>query len=139
MEQQQDINKTRALEIFEKDRFIRHSGLYLVELNESHAVCAAKLSDIHLNGNDVAQGGMLYTLADYAYSIYANYLHFGTVTQSASITYLAPAKDTVHIYAEATETVRKRHNSIGQVLITDDDHNILCVAMFSGFVKGTNS
>ncbi len=119
---------------FENDGYVKLSGITLVELSEEKAVASAKIGKEHLNANGSVQGGMLYTLADFAFAVHANFLHPATVTQGGHIQYIRAAI-TSEITATAKETVRAGHNTISEVIIRDDKDEIVCVCNFNGFVK----
>ncbi len=121
--------------IFEKDRFAQYNGIEVVSVGEGGSVIKAKVRDSHLNANDVVHGSMLFSMADFAFGVAANYLHPVTVTSSASITYLAPCAGTEYVVAEAKEVARHRHNCTYTVTIKDDGEKTLCVAQLNGFIK----
>lgn len=60
---------------FEEDEFVKRMGAEIIELNEEKAVVKALVGADCLNANGSAQGGMLYTAADFAFAVHANYLH----------------------------------------------------------------
>ncbi len=119
---------------FEKDGFVKLAGIQIVSVDEKKAVVKAKISDEHRNANGAVQGGMLYTLADFAFAALGNRLHPMTVTQAGQISYVKAAY-TEEITATATETVRAGHTTVSQVVITDDKGQIVCTCSFNGFVK----
>ena len=120
--------------MFEADKYVALSGIEILSVSEESASVGAKILPCHLNANGVVQGGMLYTLADFAFAVHANFLHPVSVSQSGHITYIAPA-DTDYITATATELVRRGHNSVCQVTVRGSDGNIICTATFNGFIK----
>ncbi len=127
-------NAELIIKHFEKDGYVKLSGIKLVELTEEKAVASAKIGKEHLNANGSVQGGMLYTLADFAFAVHANFLHPATVTQGGHIQYVRAAI-TDEITATAKETVRVGHNTISEVVIRDGKGEIVCVCSFNGFVK----
>lgn len=127
-------DKELLVKIFEKDGYVKLSGIELMEVTEEKAVARAKIGAEHLNANGSVQGGMLYTIADFAFAVHANFLHPQSVTQGGQITYIRPAV-TKYITATATETVRVGHNTVSEVLIRDEWEQIVCVCHFNGFVK----
>lgn len=127
-------NEELIIKHFEKDGYVKLSGIKLVELTEEKAVASAKIGKEHLNANGSVQGGMLYTLADFAFAVHANFLHPATVTQGGHIQYVRAAI-TDEITATAKETVRVGHNTISEVVIRDGKGEIVCVCSFNGFVK----
>ena len=48
------------------DRFAANAGCRLTEVNTQHAVAEMTVTNAHLNGGNVCQGGALFTLADLA-------------------------------------------------------------------------
>ncbi len=119
---------------FEKDGFVKLTGLEIVEVNDEKAVVKAKIGDEHRNANGGAQGGMLYAIADFAFALLGNYKHPVTVTQVGQISYIKAAM-TEEITATATETARSGRTTISEVVIRDDKGQIVCVCSFNGFVK----
>lgn len=123
-------------EYFTHDQFVEWIGAEIVELTEEKAVVKATVKPCHCNANGFAQGGMLYTVADYAFAVLANYLHPASVTQGGHIQYLRPAP-----LGELTFTARQTacvgHNTVNEVLVTNADGEIVCVCNFNGFVKST--
>ncbi len=132
------IDEKSDLEIvkkfFKKDKFVALAGIEIDEVTEEKAVVSAKVEDCHENANGCVQGGMLYTMADFAFAVLSNYKHPATVTQVGSISYLRPAKGK-RITAIARESERAGHNSICEVVIKDDNDVTVAIAHFNGFVK----
>lgn len=78
---------------FENDRFVSHSDIEIAEVGDDYAVTAADVLPCHLNAEGAVQGGMIYTLADFAFAVLANSLHPTTVTQSAHVSSIRRRKD----------------------------------------------
>ncbi len=128
----------RALRNFFKgDKYVELSGIVIEEVDETKAVITAEVKKEHLNANGCVQGGMLYTMADFAFAVLGNYLHPFTVTQCGHINYLRPAF-TTKLTAVAKETAKAGHTSLSEVVITGDDGKVCCVCQFNGFVKDTD-
>lgn len=119
---------------FKADKYVEMSGIEIVDVNEQCAVVSANVDERHLNANGCVQGGMLYTIADFAFAVLGNYLHPNTVTQNGQITYLRPAF-TSRLTATAVETERAGHCTVSQVTVRGEDGEVLCVCNFNGFVK----
>ncbi len=119
---------------FEKDGFVKLAGIEIVEATEEKAVVRAKISDEHRNAGGAVQGGMLYTLADFAFAVLANYLHPVTVTQVGQISYVKAAM-TDEVTATAVEKIRSGHTTVSEVTIRDGAGQVVCVCNFNGFVK----
>ena len=54
-------------EVIHNDRFAKYVGIRLVEVGKGYAVTELTLNENHLNGLDRIQGGVIFTLADYAF------------------------------------------------------------------------
>lgn len=129
------MNKKELLSrYFSHDGYVKLSGIEIVEITEEKAVVRAEIKPEHLNGNGFVQGGMLYTLADFAFAALSNYIHPMTVTQGGQITYLRAAQGAV-ITATATETARAGRNTVSEVVLRDDKDTVVCICHFNGFVK----
>ncbi len=119
---------------FDKDGYVKLSKVEIVEVSKEKAVVSASISKEHLNGNGAVQGGMLYTVADFAFAVLSNYLHPMTVTQNGHISYLKAAfTDT--ITATAVEKARVGRNTVCEVTVCNADGEIVCMCSFNGFVK----
>lgn len=121
-------------EYFKKDQFVAIAGIEIEEITQEKAVVSAEIEEKHLNANGFVQGGMLYTLADFAFAVLGNYLHPVTVTQGGHIHYIK-ASQAKKIFAVATETVRSGRNTVCEVKITDELNQIVCICQFNGFIK----
>lgn len=79
---------------FKKDHFATEVTGIMIDLAEpGKAVCSLLLEERHMNENNVPMGGAIFTLADLACAVAANgYSEKKTVSQHASITFLAPAR-----------------------------------------------
>ena len=118
-----------------RDKFAISCGIEIEELCADYVLCKVELREDHLNANGVGHGGLLFALADFAFGVHANYLFKNAVTQRGSITYLAPALYTSHVYARSRFIAKEKHSCVFTVEISDDHGKILSVANFDGFVK----
>ena len=132
------IDEKTDLEIvrkfFTKDKFVALAGIEIDAVSETEATVSARIDERHQNANGCVQGGMLYTLADFAFAVLSNYTHPATVTQAGNISYLRPALGG-RITATAREVERAGHNTVCEVVIKDDTSQTVAVAHFNGFVK----
>ena len=120
--------------MFEKDAYVKLSGIEIVEITDESATVRAKIRAEHLNANGAVQGGMLYTLADFAFAVHANHLHPMTVTQGGHINYIRAAI-TDEVTATAVERVRLGHNTVSEVVVRNGVGETVCICTFNGFVK----
>ena len=64
-----------AREFFYKDLFAVNTGITLDELTEDEAVCSLELDDVHRNAYGGVMGGVIFTLADFAFAVLSNQIH----------------------------------------------------------------
>ncbi|MPM47856.1 hypothetical protein SDC9_94577 [bioreactor metagenome] len=83
----------QAREIFEGDRFAREAtGIVIEKADVHYARCSLNLEPKHLNVRGAVMGGVIFTLADFAFAVAANMGNSPTVTLSSSIQYLNASK-----------------------------------------------
>jgi acyl-CoA thioesterase len=117
------------IKFFERDRFAHFVGIELIQVKSGYAVTRLKLSEKHLNGLNVVQGGAIFTLADFAFAAATNSNGLATVGINTNITYFkAPRGKT--ITAQATETSSGKKICGCDVEVLDEDGTLL--AKFSG-------
>lgn len=108
-----------AREFFYQDKFAVNTGIRLDDLTEDEAFCSLELSDEHRNAYGGIMGGVIFTLADFAFAILSNQIHQLTVAQQVSINYLSVPKGD-KLFAKATCRKSGRTSSIIIVNISDD-------------------
>ena len=108
-----------AREFFYKYKFAVNTGVTLDELTEDKAICSLMVSDVHKNAYGGVMGGVIFTLADFAFAVLSNQIHQLTVAQQVSINYLSAPKGD-KLIAEATCRKSGRTSSIVIVNISDD-------------------
>ena len=111
------------------DRWAAAAGARLVEVRPGYARTTLRLRDVHLNGVEVAQGGAVFTLADFAFAACSNSHGTVAVALDTSITFARAATRGV-LTAEAIEESRTRRTSVCTVRVTDREGNL--VALFRG-------
>lgn len=90
------------------DRFAKSIGAQLTEVREGYAKAELDVSESHLNGAGVCQGGVMYTLADLAFAAVANCHGILTLGVANNITFLKSAQLGDHLTAECTELLDHR-------------------------------
>lgn len=108
-----------AREFFYQDKFAVNTGITLDDLTEDKAICSLNISDEHKNAYGGVMGGVIFTLADFAFAVLSNQIHRVTVAQQVSINYLSAPKGD-KLIAEATCRKDGRTSSIIIVNISDD-------------------
>lgn len=59
-------------ERFSKDRFAKLCGISIDDIKVGYAKTSVMVKEQHLNGVDITQGGLIYTLADVAFACASN-------------------------------------------------------------------
>ena len=118
-----------AKEYFTNDRFATLNGMKLDELDESHSLCSLVLDDRHKNANGGIMGGVLFTLADFAFAALVNNIHRPTVAQQVSINFLNAPKGKT-LFAKAEIIKNGKTTSVVSVSVYDDLSRD--VALFTG-------
>ena len=81
-------NRIKKLEqILKNDRFAGHNQIQLVSIGIGEAVAKMQVSEKHLNGISIIQGGALFTLADYAFAAASNSHGRIAIATNANITF----------------------------------------------------
>jgi len=122
------------IEFFKGDRFAVMAGCELLEVKEGYARARMLITDQHLNGGNVCQGGALFTLADLAFAAAVNSHCVLTFSTTSSITFLRSVASG-YVYAEATELADHPKMPYGEVRVTDEQGRLVAVFTSSGFRK----
>ncbi len=122
------------LKRMQDDRFICDLvGIKLTSAGNGTATAELVLTPMHLNGVGICQGGVLFSLADYALAAAFNYTEDSVLSLDVSISYCKSVKSG-RIIASARETARTRSTALGDVVVTDENGAVLAFARGRGFV-----
>lgn len=121
-----------AREFFYKDKFAVNTGITLDEITEDEAVCSLDVTDEHKNAYGGVMGGVIFTLADFAFAVLSNQIHQLTVAQQVDIHYLSAPKGN-KLIAKATCRKSGRTSSIVNVDISDDTGRDVAQFICTGF------
>ena len=110
------------------DRVADYYGMKLESAGEGRAVVSLVVEDRHLNGNGVAHGGVIFSLADVAFAVAVN-SRGPAVSASSSISFCAPGKTGV-LRATAREISLSRKLGTYEVVVADEAGKT--VALFQG-------
>lgn len=121
-----------AREYFTGDRFATENGMELRELGENYSVCDMTLTTRHQNANGGVMGGVIFTLADFAFAVCVNQIHKPTVAQQVSINFLGAPKGT-KLIAKAVCKKSGRSTTIVNVDVTDDTGRDVAQFVGTGF------
>lgn len=115
--EQQKLDEVR--ERFSHDRFATVNGAVIEEIAEGYAKCSMQINNDHKNALGAVMGGAIFTLADFAFAVAANWQEQSVVSLDASITFLGKAKGNILI-AEAKKIRAGRRTCCYMVEITDE-------------------
>ena len=121
-----------AAKYFEGDRYAMVTGVKLEELTEDHSSASLVLSDIHKNANGGIMGGVIFTLADFAFAVLSNNIHMPTVAQQVSINYLGMPKGD-KLFATAVCKKDGSRTLVINVDVKDDTGRDIAQFIGSGF------
>ncbi len=121
-----------AREYFQKDRFATENGMTLEEFGEDYAVCEMTLGERHKNANGGIMGGVIFTIADFAFAVLSNQIHMPTVAQQVSINYLGARKGK-RLIARSTCRKNGHTSTIINVDVTDDTGRDIAQFVGTGF------
>jgi len=124
-----ETNKIK--EFLKKDRFAEFIGIELVEVKPGYALAKIEITDKHLNAINIVQGGVTFTLADYAFAAASNSHGKVAVGINVNISYFQSPKGKV-LTAEAKEISVNSKLASYDVAVYDEERNL--VAQFNGMV-----
>ncbi len=121
-----------AREYFVNDRFAATNGVLLDELTEDGCVCHVDLNDTHRNALGGVMGGIIFTLADFAFAVSSNNIHEGTVALDVSMQFLSAAKGT-RLIARSFCVKEGRSTCVYRVEVSDDTGRKIALFTGTGF------
>ena len=109
------------------DRFAKGIGAKITEIREGYARAELIVEERHLNGADVCQGGVMYTLADLSFAAVANSRQALTLGISNTITFIKSGQLGDRLIAECTEIVDHKRLPYCDIKITNQNGEIIAV------------
>ena len=117
------------------DRFAANAGCQITEVDEQHAVAVMTVTNAHLNGGNVCQGGALFTLADLAIAALMNCRGQLTFGIHNSIMFVASAHEGDVLRAEAVNVSDHHKIPSVEVRVTNQDGVLICHVTGMGYRK----
>lgn len=109
------------------DRFANGIGAQLTEIGQGYAVASLVVEERHLNGANVCQGGVMYTLADLSFAAVANCHGTLTLGLSNTITFLKSAQLGDTIKAECRELLDHHRLPYCDIKVYNQNNELLAV------------
>lgn len=125
-----ELEKIR--ETFQADRFAAEMGAEILEAEPGRARCALTLVPGHQNAAGGVMGGVIFTLADFAFAVAANCQRMETVSLTSQITYLNRAKGE-RLFASAACVKMGKNTCYYTIDVTDDLGNQVAQVTTTGF------
>lgn len=94
---------TTMTEIFKRDPFAQKLNIELIDWGKGYAKTALTIMEDMLNFHDVAHGGLIFSLADYAFAVASNSHGQVAVGISTNMSYVAAGKLGERLICTATE------------------------------------
>ena len=122
-----------AREFFSHDLYAtKATGAVIDEIGQDYAKCSLELKDIHRNAIGGVMGGVIYTLADFAFAVASNFgKEQGTVSVVGQASFMNACKGST-LYAEAHLLKDGRSTCFYEVKVTDDLGKLISVVSFTG-------
>ena len=126
-------NVEEAREFFQGDRFAVRSGIMLDALEEDCARCSVTIDDdLHRTAAGGVMGGVLFTLADFAFAAATNNMHRITVALDVHIHFLAGTRGT-RLFAETRCIKDGKTTCVYDVDVTDDTGRLVAKFVGTGY------
>lgn len=129
-----DYRLSKLTQMLKKDRFASHNNIQLISVGAGEAIAEMIVSENHLNGVDIIQGGALFTLADFAFAAASNSHGRIAVAANASISFYK-AVSSGKLTATAREENAGRSLSSYTVDITDETGSKIAQFTGTAFLK----
>jgi len=124
-----DVARACADAMWKDDDASRGLGMEIVEIKSGRATLAMTIRPNMVNGQGIAHGGFIFTLADSAFAFACNSHNERVVAAQGNITFIRPGKTGDRLIAAAREISRSGRSGIYDVRVTVDD---VVIAEFRG-------
>jgi acyl-CoA thioesterase len=125
----QDLARACADAMWKEDDASPGLGMEIVEIGPGRAVLTMTVKPNMVNGQRIAHGGFIFTLADSAFAFACNTHNERVVVAQGNITFIRPGKLGDRLVATAREISRSGRSGIYDVQVTAND---VVIAEFRG-------
>lgn len=129
------FDRQRVERLLEADAYARTLGVELVDVSQDEIVLALDVTDSHLNFLGVGHGGMVFSLADCAFSLASNSAGDRAVAIDTHLVLTAATKTGDRLTATVRETARGRTLGTYRSEVTRQDGRM--AGLFTGTVHIT--
>jgi acyl-CoA thioesterase len=120
----EDLARACAEAMWKEDDASKGLGMEIVEIRPGQATLAMTIAPHMVNGQRIAHGGFIFTLADSAFAFACNSHNDRVVAAQGSITFIRPGKLGDRLIAAAREVSRSGRSGIYDVRVTAGDDAI---------------
>lgn len=113
-------------------------GCVVEEAEPGRSVVSLKIDERHMNGRGKVMGGVIYSLADFAFAVCANLEEFATVTTQSSVTFYDPPKGS-ELIARAECVKEGKKLRFCDIEVTDDAGTKVASVRTMGYYTGDPS
>lgn len=117
------------------DRFAQYIGCRIMKVAPGYAMVRMDLTDNHLNGVGLVQGGATFSLADFTFAAACNAKGVTTLGLGANISYFKPPKGKF-LMAEATEVSSSKRICQYNIDVFDENNELIARMSATGYMKG---
>jgi acyl-CoA thioesterase len=125
----EDLARACADAMWNEDDASKGLGMEIVEIGPGRATLSMTVKPHMVNGQRIAHGGFIFTLADSAFAFACNTHDVRTVAAQGNITFIRPGKLGDVLVATAREVSRNGRSGIYDVSVTAND---VVIAEFRG-------
>ncbi|HEU4320926.1 MAG TPA: hotdog fold thioesterase [Acidimicrobiia bacterium] len=126
------FDPTRVAALLEADNYARGLGIELVSVSDDHIVVGLEVTDQHANFLGVGHGGMVFSLADCAFSLASNSAGADAVAIDTHLVLTAASRPGDRLEASVAEVSRGRTLGTYRAEVTRGDGRV--VGLFTGTV-----
>jgi acyl-CoA thioesterase len=124
-----DLARACADAMWKEDDASKGLGMEIVDVGPGRATLSMTVQPHMVNGQRIAHGGFIFTLADSAFAFACNTHNERVVAAQGNITFIRPGKLGDRLVATAREISRNGRSGIYDVRVTADD---VVIAEFRG-------
>jgi acyl-CoA thioesterase len=117
----EDLARACAEAMWKEDDASKGLGMEIVEIKPGQATLAMTIAPHMVNGQRIAHGGFIFTLADSAFAFACNSHNERVVAAQGSITFIRPGRLGDRLIATAREISRSGRSGIYDVRVTVGD------------------
>jgi len=132
-----DLARACAEAMWQEDDASKGLGMEIVEIKPGQATLTMTVGPEMVNGQRIAHGGFIFTLADSAFAFACNTHNERTVAAQGNITFIRPGKLGDRLVAAAREISRSGRSGIYDVRVTAGDAVIAEFRGHSRTIAGT--